>query len=193
MKKRFLLITILILSITLISAQQIGKIGSVYSIGAGSSLTGGVKGSASYEITRASGAGLVYLYRINNTIDWETGVSYSLYNIKTTPTEGIEREVSYSAMSLIDIPLGVRTTFDDYIFLNGGLLLGFGLNNTATFDTQSGIGLYGGLGGVYDFRFGGSVFVNPYLKLHSLFPFTQWTYHARLLEYGVRLGFTYKF
>ena len=44
----------------------------------------------------------------------------------------------------------------------------------------------------YDFRFGGSLFFNPYGKIHSLVPFGGWKHHDRILESGWKFGFTYK-
>jgi hypothetical protein len=48
-----------------------------------------------------------------------------------------------------------------------------------------------GLAVKYDFDNGISVFVNPYSKIHSLLPFQLEQDPQRILESGVRIGFTY--
>ena len=55
---------------------------------------------------------------------------------------------------------------------------------------QTGIGAIFELATKYDFDFGMSVFVNPYLKIHSIFPFQLMRYHQRVLENGKRIGLT---
>lgn len=170
-----------------------GKIGVTYSVGGASSFNSGLVGAPCYEFTNATSCGLIYLSPKTKSIEWETGVNYSLFNIKTTPAPGIDGEISNSTMTLIDIPLGVRATFADYLFANGGMLIGLEMTNYSTFDNQSGFGIYGGVGGNYDFKFGGSVFINPYVKLHSLIPFSAWKNHSRVLDYGVKVGIMYSF
>jgi len=56
---------------------------------------------------------------------------------------------------------------------------------------QTRIGAIFGLATNYDFDFGMSVFVNPNLKIHSIFPFRLIRYHQRVWENGLRIGLTW--
>ena len=79
-----------------------------------------------------------------------------------------------------------------FLFVNGGLLLDFEVENEVI-DPQSGFGLGIGIGGEYIFTSGFNIFVNPYLNQHALFPFQKEQHHQRLLDAGVRLGVGYRF
>ena len=59
------------------------------------------------------------------------------------------------------------------------------------YDKQTGLGAMIGFGAKYDFSSGLSVFVNPYIKGHSLLSFTMDNYHMRLMNAGIRLGIMY--
>lgn len=185
----------LLLSFSLLAtAQEKGKIGLSYSLNAGSNIVQfpSVKGAADNEVTGAAGIGLIYLKPLNPWLELETGLTYTLFNIQTTSSPTPEVYTSTSSLSLIDIPVGVRANFLKYFFVNGGLLLDLDMNVGGHIDSQSGVGVLLGVGAKYDFKFGGSVFVNPYAKLHSLLPFSGGSYHERMLESGWRLGVTYR-
>ncbi|NLO71755.1 MAG: hypothetical protein GX102_12605 [Porphyromonadaceae bacterium] len=194
MKLKIIILALICLLPALIPGQtpDKGKIGISYSIGGATSFADRTEGAPDFEFSNATSFGLNYLAPKNNLIAWETGVNYSLYNIKTLPADGVDREISNSTMTLIDIPLGVRADFADFFFVNGGMLIGFEMTNNSTFHSQSGFGVYGGAGGNYDFKFGGSIFINPFVKIYSLLPFAEWKNHSKLLEYGVRIGVLYK-
>ncbi len=54
----------------------------------------------------------------------------------------------------------------------------------------SGIFSKGGPGN-YDFHFGGTIFINPYIKTHSLISFGIDNHKQMLLESGIRVGFSF--
>ena len=195
MKFKFILPIIIGLIPVFIQAQtgDKGKIGLSYSINSGSSvIQPALEGSASHDITHASGVGLIYLKPINNWLELETGLTYTLFKLTTTSSPTPEVTTRNSTMSSLDIPVGVRAGFLKYFFANGGLLLDLDMMSDAQVDNQSGIGLMLGFGVKYDFPFGGSLFINPYGKLHSLLPFSLDKSHDRILESGLKFGFTYK-
>ena len=170
-----------------------GKIGLNYSLNGGTSvIQPALEGAASKDITAASGIGLIYLKPINPWLEWETGLTYTLYKVKTTSSPVPEVTTRNSTLSLLDIPIGVRAGFWKYFFASGGLLLDLDMMSNSSISSQSGIGLMLGLGVKYDFSFGGSLFINPYGKLHALLPFSSDKHQDRILESGLKFGITYQ-
>ena len=170
-----------------------GKIGLNYSLNGGTSvIQPSLEGAASKDITAASGIGLIYLKPINPWLEWETGLTYTLYKVKTTSSPVPEVTTRNSTLSLLDIPIGVRAGFWKYFFASGGLLLDLDMMSNSSISSQTGIGLMLGLGVKYDFSFGGSLFINPYGKLHALLPFSSDKHQDRILESGLKFGITYQ-
>lgn len=176
-----------------------GKTGLSYSLNGGTNVLRfqNVDGAGSNSITTAHGVGILYLHPISNWLELESGLNYSWMNVKYSWLNmdfSKTNETSYSNVSLLNIPIGVRTNFLKYFFANGGLLFDFDVNrdSNSTVDNQTGIGLMFGLGIKYDFKFGGSLFINPYGKLHSLIPFFPSNYQEHIVESGARFGFTYQ-
>ena len=169
-----------------------GKIGLNYSLNGGTSvIQPALEGAASKDIT-AAGIGLIYLKPINPWLEWETGLTYTLYKVKTTSSPVPEVTTRNSTLSLLDIPIGVRAGFWKYFFASGGLLLDLDMMSNSSISSQTGIGLMLGLGVKYDFSFGGSLFINPYGKLHALLPFSSDKHQDRILESGLKFGITYQ-
>lgn len=187
------LFILLILSIY-VSAQEKGKIGISYTFGEDASVIQlqDIDGGASKSITNFSSVGVAYLKPLQKWLELETGLNYSLYTLEISPAPMINGTTSYHTLSLIDIPVGVRATFLKYFYVNGGLLLDMDMNTDGGIDSQTGIGVQFGLGAKYDFKFGGSVFIQPSIKWHSLLPFSTQNYHESILESGWKIGVTYK-
>jgi len=192
--KIFILLSICLFTFYL-NAQSTdkGRIGLTYSLNGGCSvLQPNVMGGGNDDITSANGIGLIYLKPINNWLEWETGLTYTLYKVTTTSSPTPEVYTHNSTISLLDIPVGVRASFLKYFFANGGLLLDLDMMSNSPVSAQTGLGLMLGFGIKYDFNFGGSIFFNPYGKLHSLLPFGLDSQHERILESGWKFGVTYK-
>lgn len=138
--------------------------------------------------------GIDYLLRINGTFDFETGIEYSKHKIIVHPESfpNTNESVYGAQFFLINVPLTIRVNFLKYCFLNGGLNLDIDPTVSSPIDNQTGIGAILGLGLKYDADFGISVFVNPYLKTHSLIPFSSIQDPQRVLESGFRFGLLYK-
>lgn len=186
--------TVLIVLICLFSTYGFGqgKVGLTYSFG-GVSLLSKKEYAKELSPNSSSTVGMVYLYPVKDGLELESGLTFSLFNFSERSDTETDIKDFDGNISVIDIPVGVRATFGKYFFLNGGGLIDFTATNSLPISSQSGIGLYGGLGIIADFDFGGSLFLNPYVKLHSLIPFGNWKGQDRILEtLGVKIGVTYK-
>jgi len=147
-------------------------------------------GGPGYRSAGFESFGINYIYKLNRTIDFETGIEYSGYKIVVEPNLPlIYGGTSYSAkFSLIQIPATVRVNFLNYFFVNGGVFLDIGASSSKLDANQNGIGANLGLGLKFDLNNRLSLFVNPYAKIHSLMPFTSTLDHGRLYESGFRFG-----
>lgn len=175
--------------------NKIGKIGiSFSSFGENDVIRfENLTGSASYNSDHFYTLGINYIHPLNNWLEIETGLEYSNHTISIQPNLPPDMDNSpYPAdFSLLNIPLTLRANFLKYFFINGGLMLDFDAGDSKPIDNQTGIGGLLGVAAKYDFDFGATVFINPYLKAHSLIPFSPENYHQRLMESGFRFGITY--
>lgn len=152
-----------------------------------------LEGSGSYDSDSFFTLGLMYAHPLNNWLFLETGFEYSEHSIignsNLPPDMG---NYSYkSDLTIINIPITVTANFWKYLFINGGLIVDIDVSNASAINSQSGLGALLGIGAKYDFNFGGSVFVNPYLKAHSLVNLSSSNYPLRIMESGLRIGVTY--
>ena len=153
------------------------------------------EGGAGYNGDRYYSLGIIYLYRLNKTLDIEIGIEYSNYKIIITPNlpPQMDNTPHTENFSLIDIPLTLRVNFLKYCFINGGIGLDIDAGKLGPIDSQTGIGANLGLGLKYDFKLGLSAFANPYLKVHSLISFSSVENPQRLIESGFKFGLIYRF
>jgi len=128
-------------------------------------------------------------------LDVETGLEYSKHTIMISPNlpPNMDNTPYKSNFRLTTIPVTLKMNFLKYLFVNGGVLLDLDTSKSRPIDNQTGLGAILGVGLNYDFKFGGTIFVNPYLKCHSLVPFSSERYHQRLFDSGIRFGFMYRF
>ncbi len=192
MKKRFLIILFLFLISITLNAQdthkqkRYGKIGLTYSSFGKNKVhrTDVLDGDASYKGVDFYTLGITYLIPVNGLLELEMGLEYSKHTIAVS-TQNAE-------FSLVNIPVTLRANLFKYFFLNGGAFLDIDNAGDGPLDSQTGIGALFGAGVKYDFKSGVSIFINPYLKLHSLFQYSQVDDHKQLYEAGVRMGVTYE-
>lgn len=149
-------------------------------------------GGGSFDADDFYTLGLNYLKPINKTLSLETGLEYSNFKTIVKFSPNFNTQPISGNLSLLTIPVSLRVNFLNYIFVNGGLFLGFQTGKSTGISQQNGIGGNLGAGLKYDFENGISVFGNPYLKIHSLLPFSPGRYHQRLLENGFRFGIMYR-
>ncbi len=150
-------------------------------------------GGPGYDEDNFYSIGINFQKPIKNWLELEIGLEYSrfgatIYSITPPITDNSSHAVNFS---LMNIPLTARVNFLKFLFLNGGGFLGFNTKVPESIDLHSGIGIMAGLGIKYEFKFGVSIFVNPYSKFHSLFKFSQDTSKKRIYENGVKIGITY--
>ena len=150
-------------------------------------------GEASYNSVRFFTIGIHYNKELYEWLDIETGVKYSKHTIRIDPVLYPPNDYpSYTEnFSLINIPINLRANFLKYFFINGGPFLELDPSISSSIDSQTGIGFSGGLGVKYDFNFGVSLFVNPYLKFHALFPFSGESNQQKIYESALRVGISY--
>ena len=180
-------------------------------------------GAASYSGDGFYAVGIICQIPLTSRLDLETGIEYGKHTIIITPNlqPGMNDTPYKSNLKLTSIPIILKMNFLKHFFINGGASLDIGskssnpirnqnliesssftefteggcimLSSPSPIHSQNGIGAILGIGAKYDFKFGGTIFMNPYLKCHSLVPFSSEKYHQRLLEAGIRFGITYKF
>ncbi len=195
MKQRITIITLLLFlfgfSIYAKNPVKRTSVGLFYSISGISIGETEQSSSLSFSIENSSGAGINIVHHLGHTFAIESGVEYTLLDveqIQITPADTIQTN-----LSLLQVPILGRFCFSENLFANGGLLLDFDMNSTSAISSQTGMGLMGGIGAIYTFNSGFSIFANPYIKAHSLLRFNSSEQKNSLLEYGIRLGVAYKF
>jgi hypothetical protein len=137
--------------------------------------------------------GINYLKPLNSWLEYETGLEYSrkIGSLKTIfPFDDFI--ISKANSTLMSFPLTLRANFLRFFYVNGGVLmdLDFGGYNPQRY--QSGIGYLLGIATKYDFKFGGSIFINPYFKKRSLISFSSNEDRLKVDEAGIRVGLNYK-
>lgn len=202
MKMRIILLqAILIIACNIVNSQEAekplrGKIGITYSFLGENDLfrTDELIGAASYYGEGFYTLGFSYISGLNKWLEAETGLEYSkhTFSVFANVPPNIDMMPESTNVSLLVVPVTVRANFLKYFFVNGGALLDMDISGNNSVDSQTGIGTVFGLGIKYDFKFGGSVFINPYAKAHSLLSFSGEDYPQRIYENGVRFGVTYQ-
>ncbi len=202
MKIRLFTILLLFIGVSNLSkAQEVinennsGEIGITYSSFGENDVIRFVNltGSAGYYGINFFTIGINYTKPLNNWLELETGIEYSKHNIQVNPNLPPDMDNSpYSTdLSLMNIPISMRANFLKYFYINGGIILDLEVGNSNPIDEQTGFGGLLGIAIKYDFDFGAAIFLNPYIKAHSLIPFSFENYHQRIMESGIRFGIAY--
>lgn len=134
-----------------------------------------------------------YWYPVNDWLEFETGLNYSLQGFEKIVSNKLV-EGSLVAVNqtedidchVVNLPIGVRVGFLNVGFVNGGLLVDIAQH-------EPGIGSYFGFGIKLESEVGYGIFVNPYVKMHSILPVNFDQNADRILEAGIRLGMSYSF
>lgn len=170
-----------------------GKIGITFSsFGANNVDMGNLICDCGYNSAHFYNIGFTYLYPITGRLSVETGLEYSHQTIQV---DIIKPNLTYNSYKtdfyILDIPLTARLNFLHYFFANGGLLVDIDPNHSNPIGNQTGLGEMFGIGATYNFNFGISLFVNPYLKFHSNVPSFSHKDSFNLNESGFRFGIEY--
>ncbi len=146
-----------------------------------------------YNTDKTYSFGLNYIRTLKNNLGINIGINYLQTDIiYVLINKGKEVYYSPEHLKLMTIPIIINYTIKQYFFINGGISADL-QTNSQSFDNQSGIGGFLGLGCKYAFN-NIAIFINPHLKMHSLLTFDKYDkYHYKLKELGIRIGVGYKF
>lgn len=136
-------------------------------------------------------AGISGIFALKKNLSIESGAYFSQYRVKVDPYE-LSQPNFYEDVPMLYVPLSLRFNFNKHVYLSTGLLFGFDFSNPGELQNQSGIGMTlspGVLFGLSD-RF--SLFINPYLNMHSWVSYNYGLNNDRILEASMRLGFLYQ-
>ncbi len=202
MKKIFLPALILALFAGQLAAQTEHQIEGKHKIGLSFSSFGSnnmlyfqsLEGAASYNSDNFYVLGANYTYSFNKTLSIETGIEYAKHRIIIEPNlpPNYDAQPYSESFSLLEIPFYIRADFLNYFFVNTGTFITWHIQPDNSVDSQSGMGAFLGIAIKYDFKQGLSLFVNPYLKAHSLIAFQKSNHQLHLMETGFRFGITYR-
>ena len=170
-----------------------GKIGISFSPLGKSDVIRTGEGSAYRESLYHYSLGANYSYQLKNWLEAETGIEYSKHNVKLfVHPDGDIIFYGEKKLSLISIPLTLRANFFKYLFADAGTFIDFDFSDKyEIINNQTGMGVRIGLGAKYDFKFGMSLFANPFVRLHCLVPFMPEKLHNKLFDRGIRFGISY--
>jgi hypothetical protein len=179
---------------TSLSAQKgPGRIGVTFSSLGAEDIYGGNNPNYSLDGKSFYALGATYIKGMNKWLELETGIEYSKHKIKMTsnlyPGMIVFMRTQETELSMFNIPVTLRANFLKYFFVNAGLLIDFDVSGKSIYlDNLTGFGGIAGFGVNYNFDFGLSVFLNPYIKAHSWINIKD---QQKILEKGFRLGVTY--
>ncbi|MFV0471378.1 MAG: hypothetical protein ACK5L7_05020 [Paludibacteraceae bacterium] len=169
-------------------AQSYGRVGGSYSIvSVNRMMRLGETYPSDYGIrgTGTMSLGLEYQYPLNSWLGVETGLNFSYHNFTKTVSNTTTGELlrTKNDVNLINVPVGFNINFLQYGFIQSGVLLDLLY--------QPGFGSYMGCGVHFQSEYGLGVFVNPYIKAHSLLPFNFDFNTDRIIDTGIKIGVTY--
>ena len=174
------------------SAKRKGQIGITFSSFGSNDLLSFAKtiGGPGFKGNGYTAFGLAYVYKLNETLDFETGIEYAEYKIIIVPNLPLiyGGTPNLAKFSLIQVPATIRLNFLKYFFVNGGVFLDIDATSSNLIVNQNGLGANLGLGLKFDLNRTLSLFANPYAKVHSLIPFASTRSQQRLFESGFRFG-----
>lgn len=151
----------------------------------------GVVGAGGYYGKSTSKFGINYTYQWSKRLALETGLTYYDHDYETSYTSSTGSNQRFpNNFTMLNLPVGIKMSFGNYVYLNGGLNLDIELSSTSA-NKFSGIGAMLGVGGQYFYKNKIGVFVNPQVLLHSLASFSE--YNSReLAEASLTFGLAYK-
>ncbi len=184
MKKFIVLFLFQVLLFPFLFSQKLGEIGVSFSI---FNSHRDYTTSDIQRIESVSGNGFLsftvdYFYPLKNNYYIETGINLDKHFFVKYPFANPSNK-TYDNENLINIPIGIYKRFWKYGFCNGGLLVDV--------NYKPGIGTYFGAGLRADSPFGVSLYLNPYIKAHSLLPFSSHRDKYQVIDTGVKIGIIY--
>ncbi len=190
-----ILIFILLLSSNVASAQNNNVVSINYGIGWNTMLTNSFKEKEGYSNDGMYSIGIHYQRNLSETIALKTGLEYRKNSIMIAAGYNPDApDVNDSwDTDILTLPVLINYQPLKYIFIEGGPLvdLQFNIWNNQPTDTQSGVGVRFGIGGIYKYK--NIVFtLSPFMNYHAIIQFEP-NEKERLVEMGVKLGVGYQF
>lgn len=182
MKKVLLLVSIIFVTISLFSQSKGTAVVSfsmfsnyrMLSDGENFPKEYGLKGSNSISFDAQ------YVYPLNSWLNAEMGLNYTMARFVKTDLNNTN---SIFTADLLNLPIGFRLTFLKYGFVNSGTMLDLLYN--------PGFGSYFGGGIQFQSEYGFGMLVNPYIRIHSVVPFNLDMSSDRIVNAGIKIGFSY--
>ncbi len=126
-----------------------------------------------------------YFYPLGKSgYELETGLGISRHSLTKYPfviNANDNNQKTRYAQSLMYVPFGIRKSFLKYGFVNGGFLLNA--------NYKVGLGSYLGIGVKVDSPIGLTLYINPYVRAHSVIGFDK--NKNQFIDRGIKIGLTY--
>ncbi|WP_375579876.1 hypothetical protein ABWH96_02005 [Marivirga tractuosa] len=195
MKKLFFLLAILSLSSHFTYSQNHSfglSYSHIYSGGANDYAE--LAGASSYHIKNGAQYNLNYKYQLSKNLNLISGLQFQQIGMQSQngSTTGELQTWDFQVDNL-NIPILANLTFLKYLFVEGGTMLNFQINEEDPYgiDEQNGIGFSLGLGIQYDTgKF--NVFLKSQAQMQTLIPFNREKYYDRLLANSLSVGIFYQ-
>jgi hypothetical protein len=184
------------LSVNNIWGQNNNTISINYGYGGDLMLINGFEKEEGFSNDGMFNIGVYYQHKLSKTIAFKTGLNYSKSNILVAagyhpywPEAGKESWDTH----MLSLPLFINYQFYKYLFLEGGPMvdLQFNIWDSQPTDTQSGVGIGLGMGGIYNYK-NINFTLNPFVNYHAIIQFEPYD-RERLFEFGIKCGIGYNF
>lgn len=202
MKTIALLISLFIISLTTLTAQEkpVNLIGIHTSLSAGALIhyAGRLDGDASFKGRAGILFGIGYTRILTERIEFETGCDFSRnrFSVSYIDATGNRVESEYPEnLDLLTVPLNIRYRLKKRFSLTGGIQYDQRINvmDCGNIDNQTGLGI--------NLKFGKDIMitnnmilsVEPVFIVHAILPFYRINAQHRLTEFGLRIGYHYRF
>lgn len=151
-------------------------------------------GASSHHFINGAQFNLIHKYQLSKSLNIISGLQFQQASMQSQngSTTGELQTWNYQVDN-VNIPILANFTFLKYLFVEGGPMLNFQINEEDTYgiEDQSGIGFSLGLGAHYDLgKF--NVFIKTHGQMQALIPFSKEKYHNRLITNSLSFGVFYK-
>ena len=142
--------------------------------------------------------GANFIQPLNKWVSIFGGIEFSNHKIKTTYYTDMPPlfylTPTYENIQLLSFPINVQLNFFKYFFARSGFMIDVQTKNNASYlNNQSGIGLNFEVGAKYEFKNHITIFLSPFLQIHSAILFHSEEYTYRMIDDGINVGIGYRF
>lgn len=134
--------------------------------------------------------GVGYSKPLNNWLNFNYGLDYSLQKVETSPAPMISGPTILHRINIVSLPLSFKAVLLKHFYLQTGATLDME-TGVSHLDNQTGIGFMGGIGA--QFRIKRAIFfVSPFSKRYSFVRFNPENNAKKLLITGIQVGMGYQ-